>query len=91
MARRQYQFLIYNSTAGAVEYTLTNDWLSVPPEVGGQTVRPLESRAESRPWQIRISDRGEQFSKLLADSGGRMVLQRRLCVRQTSMAGSTTR
>ncbi|MHC4093370.1 MAG: hypothetical protein ACYSVY_24380, partial [Planctomycetota bacterium] len=89
MARRRYQVLIYDSTGGSVEYTLPNDWLSVASEVGGQTIRPLEARAESRPWQVRISDRGEQFSKLIADSGGQMVMLRRLVALQTAIEGST--
>jgi hypothetical protein len=56
-------------------------------EMGGQVVRPLQGRAESRPWQVEVLDSDNYFTALLADSGGRMVLLRRLVDVQASVDG----
>jgi hypothetical protein len=77
---------IWDSTEGAVEHTIASSMVSVE-LFGGQVVRPLQGRTESQPWQLEVLDNDDYFTSKIADSGGRMVLLRRLVDVQASENG----
>lgn len=87
MADKKWRFRIHNTSTDAIEHTIDSSQLASAPIVGGQTVLPLEGRTETRPSLVQVLDDNDFFTSKLADSGGRMVLLRRLADVQVSVDG----
>lgn len=79
MAIADYEFRIYSAATSGVETTIASSNLKSAPSVRGQSVDVLKGRTQSRPWDVEINDDGNFFSSIIADSGGRMAIQGRLC------------
>ncbi|MFQ5809390.1 MAG: hypothetical protein ACE5JM_07205 [Armatimonadota bacterium] len=75
--------------ANNVDFEVTAN-IANAPVVGGQTIRVLGGRTETRPWIVEILDDAGSFTAQLADAGGRAVLLRRLCdISETTDGGAT--
>lgn len=79
MALHDYEFRIYGAATSGVEHTIASSNLRSAPTVLGQSVDVLKGRTQSRPWDVEINDDGDFFSSIIADAGGRMAIQGRLC------------
>jgi len=88
MADASYRFRIYTSGSSAVEVTFGSSQVQGFEEIGGQDVRPLEGRAESRPWSVHVADISTAVTSILADSSGRAVLLGRLADFQRNLDSS---
>jgi hypothetical protein len=73
---RVYRLRIRNTADDAWEHTFTTE-IAKPPQVGQQTVRPLQGRTESRPWIIELVDASEAVTDVLVDANDRYDLLRR--------------
>lgn len=83
----QYRFRIYSTDDTTVETTFDTElqgWESV----GGQEVRALKGRAETRPWSIRVVDYSTAVTNDLADSSGRLRRLGRLADFQQNLDSS---
>ena len=79
MAIKDYEFRIFGAATSGVEHTIASSNLRTAPTVLGQSVDVLKGRTQSRPWDVEINDDGDFFSSIIADAGGRMAIQGRLC------------
>lgn len=79
MAIHDYEFRIFGPATSGVEHTIASSNLRSAPTVRGQSVDVLKGRTQSRPWDVEINDDGDFFSSIIADAGGRMAIQGRLC------------
>lgn len=48
----------------------------------------LRGRTQSRPWDVEINDDGDFFSGIIADAGGRMAIEGRLCDLRRNVDGA---
>ncbi len=87
MAIAEYRFRIYSTDDTTVETTFDQE-VQAWDSVGGQEVRALEGRAETRPWSIRIVDYSTAVTNDLADSSGRLRRIGRLCDFQQNLDSS---
>lgn len=88
---KRYRFRIWTAGSSAVEHTIgSTEFHAAPGTVGGQTVDMLRGRTEAHPWEILVADVSNAFSQKVADSGGRLVLLRRLCDLQRSTDGGSS-
>jgi hypothetical protein len=79
VAIHDYEFRIFGAATSGVETTIASSNLRNAPSVNGPMVDVLKGRTQSRPWDVEINDNGDFFSSIIADSGGRMAIQGRLC------------
>lgn len=82
MPLRRFEVRIHDAgtvfpTDLTVDFTISNSRLTVPPDFGGQTVRPLEGKAELLPYSITVVDDDGWLTANLF-SGGRPVIVGRL-------------
>jgi hypothetical protein len=85
---KRFQLLLYDSTGGSVEQTITQANLrGIPERVGGQVIDILNGRTQSQPWNAEIVDTNDYFTAMIADAGGRMVLLKRRADLQVSIDG----
>lgn len=79
MAKKDFEFRIYGAATSGVEHTIASSNLRSAPTVLGAMVDVLKGRTQTRPWEVEVNDNGDFFSAIIADSGGRMAIQGRLC------------
>ena len=83
----QYRYRIYSTDDSTVETTFDTE-LQGWDAVGGQEVRPLDGRTETRAWQIRVVDASTAVTNDLADSSGRLRRLGRLADFQQNLDSS---
>lgn len=91
MPRRAFEVRIHVAgvvapTDATVDFTIPGARLIVPPEFGGQTVRPLEGTADMLPYSVQVIDDDGWFTAQ-AFSNGRPALVGRLAELRASEDG----
>jgi len=84
---KSYRLRLWNFTGSAVQWSFASNVLSAP-TVGGQVVRPLDGRTETKPWIVNVIDTNDEVTSAIADDGGRLVVMRRKADVQVSIDGA---
>ena len=84
---KSYRLRLWNFTGSAVQWSFASNVLSAP-TVGGQVVRPLDGRTETKPWIVNVIDTNDEVTSAIADDGGRLVVMRRKADVQVSVDGA---
>jgi len=92
MADKRWRLRLYNYNSttlstGNVYFQTTA--LQSPITVNGPIVRAADGRTEAQPWNVDVVDDGSSFTRMLADSSGRMIALGRVASVERSVNGSS--
>ena len=88
MATKLFDFRIYGPATSGVETTVASSNLRSAITVNRPAIDVLKGRSQSQPWNVEINDDGDFFSGIIADAGGRMAIQGRLCDARVNVDGA---